>query len=355
MLRTLLTGYRDFELDARGVVKAVGSLPAVLPIAGAAVLAAVITIIMMMSGDLGVWVHNQAHVLGHAVDNAVAAVARGDAGAWTMLLGGSALYGFLHALGPGHGKVLVAGVGAGSSVTAKRLMGLSLAAGVAQAVWAILLVYGALTVLSLSIGAVTGLANDVLAPLGAALIACIGGLLLWRTLKPKARLWMERLSSSEHDHGVTNASKKHNHSHQHSHAGSCSHSSKADTHGGEHQHGHDCGCSHAPSADAVAKLEKPWDAITLVAGIAVRPCTSALLILALSWQAGVPFAGALATLAMGLGTATLICMIAGSSVLARRMALAGSSETAVRAHFILRILVGATLVIVGLTMVSTVF
>ena len=117
-------------------------------------------------------------------------------------------------------------------------------------------------------------------------------------------------------------------------------------HGHDHAHADDhqgCGCghAHAPTIDAVAKLERPWDAVTLVAGIAVRPCTSALIVLALAWQEGVPLAGAFAALAMGLGTATLICLVAGTSVLARRMALLGATGPAIRAHLALRLVAGA--------------
>ena len=100
----------------------------------------------------------------------------------------------------------------------------------------------------------------------------------------------------------------------------------------------------------MARLDRPWDAVTLIAGIAVRPCTSALIVLALAWQAGVPLAGAVAALAMGLGTAVLVCLVAGSSVLARRMALIGSTGTAARARLALRLAAGATLLPLGLAM-----
>ena len=99
--------------------------------------AGIATLVALVSGDLGARIDDRAHMLGHALDHGVTAVARGNAGAWSVLLGGSALYGFLHALGPGHGKVLVGSVGAGSGVTARRLMGLSLVASLAQSVWAI--------------------------------------------------------------------------------------------------------------------------------------------------------------------------------------------------------------------------
>ena len=104
----------------------------------------------------------------------------------------------------------------------------------------------------------------------------------------------------------------------------------------------------------MARLERPWDAVTLIAGIAVRPCTSALIVLALAWQAGVPLAGAMAALAMGLGTAGLICLVASSSILARRMALIGDAGPARHAQVALSFAAGATLATLGATMLGTV-
>lgn len=345
------------------------------------VVAGILGLVALAASDLGNWIDDRAHMLGHALDRGVAAVGRGDAGALAALLGGSALYGFVHALGPGHGKVLVGGVGAGSNVTARRLVGLSLAASIAQALWAIILVYGALAVVGVSIGAVTGLAREVLAPLGAALIAGVGALMVWRTAGPIMRRrwqgWREEGSGIAHPHAHRHACghglaphdpadrgpTDHDHArHNHAH-GRYAHDNRV--HGG-HEHGghgheghdnhdrHDCGCghAHAPTINAVARLERPWDAVTLVAGIAVRPCTSALFVLALAWRAGVPLAGALAALAMGLGTATLVCLVAGSSVLARRLAMLGSTGPAVQAHRALRLAAGTMLTLLGLAMLG---
>ena len=331
-------------------------LPWIVALCGVVVLVAVL--VALPFGEGGAWIGEKAHGLGHALDHSVASVARGDGGAWAALLGGSALYGFLHALGPGHGKVLVGGVGAGSSVTARRLMALSLVASLAQALWAITLVYGALLILGLSIEAVTGLARDVLAPLGALLIAGIGALMLWRTCMPiMQRRRGERSSvfaprTCTHDHQDDHEGEHDRETHGHHRCGHDHHDHAPIGRHGHYHHDHDCSCAHAPTLDAVARLERPWDAVTLVAGIAVRPCTSALIVLALAWQADVPLAGALAALAMGLGTAALVCLIAGSSVLVRRMALLVSAGPAVRAHLALRIAAGTMLLLLGAAMLS---
>jgi ABC-type nickel/cobalt efflux system permease component RcnA len=99
-----------------------------------------------------------------------------------------------------------------------------------------------------------------------------------------------------------------------------------------HDHGA-CGCGHAhgPTPDQAASLTGWRDGAALVASIAVRPCTGALFLLAIALRFDLFWTGALAVVAMGLGTAAFNLGVAGSGLLARRAALVGAGGTDLRA------------------------
>ena len=71
--------------------------------------------------------------------------ARGSTFASLGLVGASLAYGFAHAAVPGHGKFLIAGAGVASRASASRLVALSLAASLAQALTAIIRRHGGMS------------------------------------------------------------------------------------------------------------------------------------------------------------------------------------------------------------------
>ncbi|PJI92503.1 ABC-type nickel/cobalt efflux system permease component RcnA [Yoonia maricola] len=214
------------------------------------------------------------------VQNAIAAALRGlragEPGALATLWGLCFAYGFVHAAGPGHGKLVIGGYGAGTRVPARRLAGLALGASLAQAVTAIALVYAAVIVFGWGRAQMTGVADDVLAPLSYAFIGAVGAWLIVR--------------------GIRHLRPKHAHAHHHGEVcGSCGH-------------------AHGPTLEQAETVRSWRDALIVVGTIAVRPCTGALFLLILTWRLEIDWAGIIGALIMGLGTASITVLVAFAAV-----------------------------------------
>ncbi|MCT4557142.1 MAG: hypothetical protein N4A61_03675 [Pelagimonas sp.] len=274
------------------------------------------------------WAAEQQRGFQHQMAQAVRGLRSGDAGAWLVLMGAAGAYGFMHAVGPGHGKAVIGGVGVASSISAWRLLSLSLISSLAQALWAIIIVYGGFAVLSLSARTMTTLAEDYLAPASYLAISAIGLVLIWRGV----RALVHQMRNDGHD-------RAHAHDHHHDHS---------------HDHHHvECGChAHGPSPDAVARVTSLRDAIILVASIAIRPCTGAIFLLVIAWQMDIRAAGAAAVVVMGLGTASLTSLVALSSVAARGVAIASFKRAGLMRFVLsgLQITTGALIVWISLLM-----
>jgi len=307
----------------------------VVLVAGA-VLAVTFGLVWLLGGldPVRAWVLEQQRQVQNALAGAVRAIKGGQPGAILGLLSVCFAYGFLHAAGPGHGKLVIGGYGMARRVPFGRLAGVALASSLAQAAVAVGLVYAVVALLGLGRSQAEGLAEAVMAPLGTLMVAGVGLWLVWRGVAG-LRAQGAQSSGSHHHH--------HAHEDHHDHAPH-SHGAVCDT----------CGHAHGPTVDEVQHLTGWRDTLALVAGIAMRPCSGALFLLILTWQLGIASTGIIGTFAMGLGTAMVTIGVAAMAVWAREGALASlPGQGAARFLPLFEIIAGLVVAVAALSLLTT--
>jgi len=246
------------------------------------------------------------------VQNAMAGALRrlkgGDPAALGTLWGLCFAYGFFHAAGPGHGKVLIGGYGLGRRVPVLRLSGLAVASSLAQAATAVVMVYAGVFALGWGRERMVDTAERILAPASYGLIALVG---LWLLMRG-----VGHLRRALHDRS---------HAHQHQACG--------------------CGHKHGPTADEAAGVRSVREALMLIATVAVRPCTGALFLLILTWRMDLDWVGIVGAFAMGLGTASVTVAVAVGSSFLRESTLLRAQAPGVLAVALPLLEVGAGLLV----------
>lgn len=283
------------------------------------------------------WAAMQQRDVQNAMAGALRAIRSGDRLALAGLCGLSAAYGFLHAFGPGHGKILLGGAALAGAVPMRKMAAIGIAASLGQSVTAIAMVTVGAGIVAAA-GGGEALAEGLLANASRWIVAAIGALI---ALRGARRLWQVRRAAAPvaigsgldglapaparmDRHGTLAATtdlpfKARAFRHA-AHAGAAPGQPPGAHH--DHHAAHDpaCGCGHAhgPTVAEVAAVTSPREIAALILAIAIRPCTGALFLLAISFGLGIPVAGILATLAMGLGTAGFnLIAVAGGGFLGR--------------------------------------
>ncbi len=271
---------------------------------------------------LGLWAAGQQREFQNAIAGALRAARVGDAGAVLALLGACFAYGLAHAAGPGHGKVLIGGYGFARRVPMLRLSLIALAASLAQALTAVVVVYAGVFLLNLGRQAMVDWTEAVMAPISYGAIALIGLWLVWRGLR---KLLPSRAGAQAHHHN-----------HDHDHTGDTAVCSA-------------CGHAHGPTLTQVENAGTLREAMILIAGIAVRPCTGALFVLIITWQMGIAGLGIAGAFAMGTGTAlvTIFVGIAAGSLRGGMLAGIGESPQMARAVAGIEMLAGFVVVVLA--------
>ncbi|MAB14081.1 nickel/cobalt transporter [Parvibaculum sp.] len=216
---------------------------------------------------------------------------QGSAAATWTLVTLSFFYGIFHAVGPGHGKVVVTSYLLADERDVRRGVLLAFLAAFMQAVTAIVLV----GVLALILGfTMRATANAIPYVEGASFVLIIGmGLwVIWRGLS--------RLRGKGHHHA-------HSHDHEHHH---------------DHSHeGEACGHAHMPAPADLRKTESLAEMAGMILAVGLRPCSGAILVLLFALTQSAFLAGALSAFTMSLGTAITVSSLAVAAVSSRGVAL----------------------------------
>ena len=250
------------------------------------------------------WVVEKQRVFQNQMAEAVIRMRSGDMLAITTLLMSTATYGFVHALGPGHGKYLIGGVGVGTQIKHLHLISIAVISSITQALWAIVLVYSAFFFLGVAADKVETFSESLLFPLSHGAITLVGCILVFRGIRNVFHL----------NFRTTPLTK-------------CTH-------------------SHGPNFDQLSNAFSWRERLVLVTSVAIRPCTGAIFLLVITWNLQLQWVGVAAVISMGLGTAALTSIVAISSISARSLVLlAGHTSPFTKVLFPLLQVIGGTLII----------
>lgn len=206
------------------------------------------------------------------------AVAENPTKAGGTLLLFSFVYGVLHALGPGHGKVVITTWLATHPSKLKPAIGLTLASSLLQGLVAILLVVVVLSLLALPARQLH-LSGYWLEKGSYLLVGVLGLLLCWRALKRLRQLL---------------------------------HAPKFRAFTPHHVHHDNCGCGHQHlPTQSQLQNGSDWRArLVIVLSMGMRPCSGAIMVLLFSKVIGVFAWGVASALAMAAGTSLTISGLA---------------------------------------------
>lgn len=221
-------------------------------------------------------------------------------------------YGIFHAIGPGHGKVIVSSYLLADESDLKRGVFLAVLSALAQAVTAIVAVGLLAILLGLTHRAVAE-SVPMIERISFIFVIGVGAVLIWRVFSD---------------------------SHTHAH------------------HDHD-GHAHMPTPKEIRAARDWRDMAAIVLAVGLRPCTGAILVLLFALAQSAFLVGTLSTLAMSIGTAITVSALAILTVVSKNLALrvAGTADNrwTTRIEKGLKFAGGLFILSVGLLMLASSF
>lgn len=295
------------------------------------------------------WVNVQQQSFYRALTGALKAMRQEGSKLW-LLIGLSFVYGVFHAAGPGHGKAVISSYMVANEVALRRGIMLSFVSAFLQAATAIALMTLVFLVLRGTAVSMTD-ATWFLEVTSYAAVTAFGAWLLWRKSAPLLR----RMAGVAPAQSLSAA-----HSHAHSH-GRDGHSHAFHDHSAhDHSHGpgevcSTCGHAHAPDPGLLSDNHFDWrTAWSAVAAVGIRPCSGALIVLSFAFLNGLWVGGVLSVLAMAVGTAITVSILATLAVTAKNWAVlfAGDGRVGNYVHAAFEIGGAALVFLLGLLLLS---
>jgi len=309
--------------------------------------------------ELLVWINTHQQAFYRALTSALKAM-REDPSSLVSLIGLSFAYGVFHAAGPGHGKAVISSYLLANEIELRRGILVSFVSAFLQGLVAIAVVGAAYLALRGTSISMTD-ATRTLEIASYAMIVAFGIWLLVRKLRASFATPVETSSTgglfdatAAPTGGSVTASLF---------AGAPETTTQRETSGSRframavaHDHDaltpgsvcHECGMAHLPDPSLVGGsvfgLRDAWSAVIAVG---LRPCSGAILVMTFSLLNGLLLGGVLSVLAMALGTAITVSVLASLAVGAKSIALKLSGPGSRRAGIVASsIEVGAALIVI---------
>ena len=240
-----------------------------------------------------VWIMATQAELHRQLATAMRLVAQEGSAATWPLIGISLLYGIFHAAGPGHGKAVITTYLGTSRTRLRRGLFLSISSALVQGLAAVILVEVVANLLGYSLRRTQGTTAH-LESVSFALVALLGTVLALRSAWGLYRRWRQPPNK----------------------AGSLFSGS-----GKMQAYCADCGGPHRLTHEHMSQPLTWRTGLPIVLAIGMRPCTGAILVLLAAYSLDLRWVGIAAVLAMSLGTAATVSLLATAAVSFRHIAL----------------------------------
>jgi len=261
----------------------------------------------------------------------------------------SFMYGILHSVGPGHGKLIVTTYVATQDAKVKLSLIITLVSSLMQALVAVGLVSVLLMLFDASMREINHQA-ELLIPLSFYTAILLGVVIVWRNLASMYRVIKDNeksSASSSSDKGITIQGL-----------------TPISTPLANHVHNDNCGCGHqhVVSSAQINDASSFKEYLAIILSIGIRPCTGAIMVLLFANMLDIYWLGIVSAVVMALGTAlttsTIAIMTITGKQVVRRYLAAGkqdpkSNKQVTITKFIVPIIGGLVLILLGVLLLES--